>query len=85
MNILQNIKRNWFNTAALFLGVILVVNLFSGFTKLHLLWKNKTDKSLVTDVAKWQTWLNQNSELFASLTEGAKFGITKNLDSDYGI
>ena len=85
MNILQNIKRNWFNTAALFLGVILVVNLFSGFTKLHLLWKNKTDKSLVTDVAKWQTWLNQNSELFASLTEGAKFGITKNLDSDYGV
>ena len=62
-----------------------MINLFGGFTKLHLLWKNKTDKSLVTNVEKWQTWLNKNSELFASLADGAQFGITKNLDSDYGV
>ncbi|MFQ5641606.1 MAG: hypothetical protein ACE5IR_26830 [bacterium] len=85
MSILEGFKKNWFNSLALFLGLVLVANLFGGFTKLHLFWKNKTDKSLVTDVEKWQTWLNQNSALFESLTDGAQIGITKNRDSDYGV
>ena len=85
MDFFNAIKKNWFNSLALFLGLILVVNLVGEFTQLDLLWKKLTDKSLVTDEEKWRAWLNQNSNLFSSLAEGAQMGITKNLDSDYGI
>ncbi len=85
MNVFETLKKNWFNTIALTLGFILVVNLFGGFTKLDLLWKNLTNKYLVTDIEKWRTWLNENSELFAALTDGAQIGITRNLHSEYGV
>lgn len=85
MNILEAIKKNWFNSVALLLGLILVVNLFGGFIQLDLLWKKVTDKSLVTDEEKWRAWLNRNPNLFKSLTNGAQIGITKSLDSDYGV
>ena len=85
MQLLQSIKKSWFSVAVLFLSLILVINLFGGFTKLHLFWKNKIDKSSVMEVKKWQTWLNLNTDLFASLSDGAKIGITKNFKSDYGL
>ena len=85
MNILNSIKNNWFNSAALLLGLILVINLFGGFTQLDFLWKKGGDKSLVTDEGKWQEWLNRNVDLFASLTDRAQIGITESLDSDYGV
>lgn len=85
MNILNSIKNNWFNSAALLLGLILVINLFGGFTQLDFLWKKGSDKSLVTDEGKWQEWLNRNVDLFASLTDRAQIGITESLDSDYGV
>ncbi len=82
MKLLQSIKKNWFSVAVLFLSLIFVVNLLGGFTKLHLFWKNKIDKSPVTEVEKWQTWLTKNSELFSALSDGAQIGITKNFESD---
>lgn len=85
MNILNSIKNNWFNSVALLLGLILVINLFGGFTQLDFLWKKGGDKSLVTDEGKWQEWLNRNVDLFASLTDRAQIGITESLDSDYGV
>ena len=85
MNIFEAIKKNWFNSVALLLGLILVVNLFGGFIRLDLLWKKVTDNSLVTDEEKWQAWLTRNPDLFKSLGDGAQIGITKSLDSDYGV
>lgn len=85
MNIFESIKKNWFSIIALILGLLFFVNLFGGFAKIDLLWKNKTDKSLVSNEEKWRAWLTQNSDLFATLTDGAQIGITRNLDSDYGI
>lgn len=85
MNILENIKISWFTFFALLLGLILVFNLFGAFTQLNLVWKYITDNSLVTDEEKWQEWLSQNPDLFKALTNGAQIGITRNLDSDYGL
>ncbi len=85
MKLLRSIKKNWFSVTVLFLSLVFVVNLLGGFTKLHLFWKNKIDKSPVTEVEKWQTWLTKNSELFSALSNGAQIGITKNLKSDYGV
>ncbi|MFQ5822680.1 MAG: hypothetical protein ACE5JB_01345 [bacterium] len=85
MDFFKAMKKNWFNIIALFLGIILVLNLAGGFTHLDLFCKRLTDKRLVTDEVKWRAWLNHNSDLFASLAEGAQIGITKNLDSDYGV
>ncbi len=85
MKLLQSIKENWISGFVLLVGLIFVVNLFDGFNKLDLLWKSKTQNSLVTDKDKWQTWLNRNTDLFASLKDGAKIGITKDFKSDYGL
>ena len=85
MKLLEILKKNWFNILAVTLALILVVNLFGGFTKLQLFWKNWTDHSLVTDVEKWRIWLNGNHELFASLRDSAQIGVTKSLNGDYGV
>ena len=85
MDIFEVIKKNWFNSIALLVGLVLVVNLIGGFTQLDLFWKRMTDKSLITDEEKWRAWLYQNFDLFTSLAEGSQIGITKSLDSDYGI
>ena len=85
MNLVESLKKNWFNIAALLLGLVLVINLFGGFTKIDLLWKGQTDTSLVTDMEKWHGWLADNSKLFAALEEGAQIGITQNLQNDYGL
>ena len=79
MNIFEAIKKNWFNSVALLLGLILVVNLFGGFIQLDLLWKKVTDKSLVTDEEKWQAWLNRNPDLFKSLADGAQIREASNV------
>ena len=85
MNILANIKISWVTFFALLLGFILVFNLFGAFTQINLVWKDITDKSLVTDEEKWRAWLNRNPDLSKSLTNGAQIGITKSLASDYGV
>ena len=85
MNLFEILKKNGFSILAATLALILVVNLFGGFTKIHLFWKNWTDHSLVTNGEEWQTWLNTNRELFASLSDNAQIGVTKNLNGDYGV
>lgn len=85
MNLWSSLKKHWFNLVALFIGLLLVANLFGGFQRLDLLWKKMTDKSLLTDEQTWQTWLNRNADLFAPLIAGAQIGISRNFESDYGV
>ncbi len=85
MKHLELIKENGLSAFVFVVGLIFVVNLFDGFNNLSLVWKIKTDNSLVTNKDKWQIWLNRNTNLFASLSDGAKIGITKDFESDYGL
>ena len=85
MQVFETLKKNRFNVTVLLLAFILVANLFGGFHKLETWWKSQTDSSLVTDEAKWLSWLNRNRDLFSSLADGAQVGITKNLNDNYGL
>ncbi len=85
MRFTRFIKRYWFHTGALTLGFILVANLTGGFTRLDLFMKGLKDHSVVTDVEQWQSWLNRNSDFFEPLAQGAKVGVTQDLESAYGV
>ncbi len=85
MRSLRHLNENWFKWSALVLGLILVVNLVDGFSKLDLLWRSQTDRSLVTDPQKWRAWLDEHADLLAALEPGAQIGITQDFDSDYGV
>ncbi len=82
---LKKIPDHWFWTIVAVLATVLLLNLFGGFRYAKLWWIARHARSLATDAQAWQSWLDAHGDLFDSLAVGAKIGVTRNRESDYGL